>query len=195
MHDSDEQPIDDQQTEQPEQSEQAGRDAASEDAVEDAAESEPVDPTLQLPRVRVDAPDAPSEAGAAVECAEEPAAPAEEPILAAPRVAIVQVSGADDGVVTSLSTGEIVIGRMGDNLNVTLRRDQWVSRRHASLTYRDGSWWLEDLNSSNGTFLGDEREQVSAPTRLQVGQVFRVGHTDLLLTDDPEHLSHGATAL
>lgn len=52
-----------------------------------------------------------------------------------------------------------------------------MSRRHARLVWREDSWWLEDLESTNGTFVGEfaAAQRLAAPVRLEPGQVFRVG--------------------
>jgi pSer/pThr/pTyr-binding forkhead associated (FHA) protein len=57
---------------------------------------------------------------------------------------------------------EITIGR--DPACECPIQDETVSARHARLSYHHGQWWLEDLNSTNGTLLN--REPVSTPTVL-----------------------------
>lgn len=44
---------------------------------------------------------------------------------------------------------------------------------------RDGGWWLEDLGSANGTFVGEfaHSRKVAAAVKLLPGQIFRVGLT------------------
>jgi len=101
-----------------------------------------------------------------------------------PLVAVMEVNGPGDGAVTPLVGGSATIGRLGAQLTVRLPYDQWVSRSHASLTFREGQWWLDDLGSSNGTWLRDGRAKVTKPTVIALGDVFRVGHTDLMLTED-----------
>jgi pSer/pThr/pTyr-binding forkhead associated (FHA) protein len=106
-------------------------------------------------------------------------------------VALVELSGYGDGQVTPLrlAPGErAVIGRVGDDLVLRLGNDQWVSARHAQVWEDEGGWWLEDLRSRNGTILLDTQAQLEAhsPAPLKLGAMFRVGHTDLLLTDDPQ---------
>ena len=48
-----------------------------------------------------------------------------------------------------------------------------VSNEHALIEWRDGQWWLEDLNSSNGTKLNDMR--LEEPTVISSGDEFSVG--------------------
>ena len=36
-------------------------------------------------------------------------------------------------------------------------KNEFVSRSHVSVSIENGEWWLSDLNSSNGVYVGDER--------------------------------------
>lgn len=53
--------------------------------------------------------------------------------------------------------------------------DESVSARHAILAYRDRTWWIEDLDSTNGTFLNgrpiDRRTPVSAGDQIEIGSI------------------------
>ncbi len=111
------------------------------------------------------------------------------------QVDIMVMSGVDDGLVLSFSTANsdgvleedewvITLGRRDDN-DICLRNDTFSSRYHARLHLR-GSWWLEDCNSKNGTFLedGDEDARVSEMIELSDGQLFRVGRTWLRIQQE-----------
>ena len=52
--------------------------------------------------------------------------------------------------------------------------DQTISSQHARLSYHHQQWWLEDLASTNGTFLNDEA--VTAPVVITHGDELRLGH-------------------
>lgn len=52
--------------------------------------------------------------------------------------------------------------------------DPTVSAQHARLTYHHQQWWLEDLASTNGTYLNDE--VVTAPVVITSGDELRLGH-------------------
>jgi pSer/pThr/pTyr-binding forkhead associated (FHA) protein len=48
-----------------------------------------------------------------------------------------------------------------------------ISARHARLSYHNGQWWVEDLQSKNGTFLNEVR--LEAPLVIASGDVLRCG--------------------
>lgn len=52
--------------------------------------------------------------------------------------------------------------------------DQAVSSQHARLSFRQQQWWLEDMASTNGTFLNGE--EVTAPVVITDGDEVRLGH-------------------
>ena len=63
------------------------------------------------------------------------------------------------------------IGRSADNTIAI--DDDFASVRHARLVFRGGQWWLEDMRSTNGTWLNGNR--LSAPTPLHSGDTIAVG--------------------
>jgi pSer/pThr/pTyr-binding forkhead associated (FHA) protein len=58
-------------------------------------------------------------------------------------------------------------------------RDTYVSNVHARLYQRDGSWWLEDLGSTNGTYMN--RTRVQQPTAIGPGDEVKLGKATLEL--------------
>lgn len=62
-----------------------------------------------------------------------------------------------------------VLGREGSKADIILR-DQAVSKKHAKIYEKNGKWYLEDLASSNGTFL--ENRRITEPVILTPGSVF-----------------------
>lgn len=73
---------------------------------------------------------------------------------------------------------EITIGR--DPACECPLQDETASARHARLSYHHGQWWLEDLNSTNGTFLN--RERVSTPTVVVSEDQIGCGKISLTIT-------------
>jgi hypothetical protein len=57
--------------------------------------------------------------------------------------------------------------------------DTFVSQEHARIFGKDGSWYVEDLGSTNGTYL--DRAKVTGPTRVPLGVPVRIGKTVLEL--------------
>lgn len=70
---------------------------------------------------------------------------------------------------------EIVIGR-GEKCHLVLD-DSYVSQMHARIFSRDGSVLVEDLGSTNGTYLN--RRRITSPTELQRGDRVKIGKTVL----------------
>ncbi|HPC05151.1 MAG TPA: FHA domain-containing protein [Anaerolineaceae bacterium] len=73
---------------------------------------------------------------------------------------------------------EVMIGR--DPSSDYPIQDETVSSRHAKLSYHHNQWWVEDLTSTNGTFLNDER--LSTPTVIISGDLLRCGKIDLVVS-------------
>jgi hypothetical protein len=88
---------------------------------------------------------------------------------------LVRVAGTD-GNLEHWIDGEATIGR-GGGCTISVPADTFVSQVHARLVDRDGSLWIEDLGSTNGTFLNGK--QVSQPTKLRKGDRVQVGETVL----------------
>jgi pSer/pThr/pTyr-binding forkhead associated (FHA) protein len=70
---------------------------------------------------------------------------------------------------------QIAIGR--DPLNDCCLDDSTVSASHARLSHHHGQWWIEDLGSTNGTFLN--QESVSMPLVVAQGDQLRFGQVTL----------------
>lgn len=68
---------------------------------------------------------------------------------------------------------EIMLGR-DSNCDLSVM-DEALSAHHARITFHHGQWWLEDLNSTNGTFLN--REQLTTPAVVITGDEFKCGNT------------------
>jgi pSer/pThr/pTyr-binding forkhead associated (FHA) protein len=75
-----------------------------------------------------------------------------------------------------LDSAPVTIGRSSEN-DLPLDADEFASSRHARVEPRRDGVWLEDVGSTNGTFLNGA--QLTRPRRLSPGDVIRVGETDL----------------
>ena len=90
---------------------------------------------------------------------------------------LVVTGGALQGTTVPLAGVPITIGRADDSTLVLT--DDYVSTRHARLVPREDAWVLEDLGSTNGTYLG--RQRVTDPVPVPLGAQIRVGKTVLEL--------------
>ncbi|MGC9398144.1 MAG: adenylate/guanylate cyclase domain-containing protein [Anaerolineae bacterium] len=78
------------------------------------------------------------------------------------------------------TAAEVLIGRDAgfDNpLDLDLAPDNTVSHRHARLELREGTLWIEDLHSTNGTFINEQR--IQGKVRLPAGTPVRLGQTEM----------------
>jgi hypothetical protein len=90
---------------------------------------------------------------------------------------LVVTAGSLAGTKITLGEAQITIGRAEDSTLVIT--DDYASARHARLVPRDGQWMVEDLGSTNGTYL--DRSKVSGPTPVPLGVPIRIGRTSLEL--------------
>ena len=88
-------------------------------------------------------------------------------------------SGEQTGRVVEVNTDRFIIGR-DDDADLQLP-DEKLSRKHASITrHGEGRMTLQDLGSTNGTFLDDQR--ITKPYDLTGGEQIRVGDTNLVVS-------------
>ncbi|PFG48265.1 FHA domain-containing protein [Amycolatopsis sulphurea] len=81
--------------------------------------------------------------------------------------------GALAGTRIALDGRPILIGRADDSTLVL--DDDYASTRHARIALRGEDWYVEDLGSTNGTYL--DRAKVTAPLRVPLGVPIRIGKT------------------
>jgi Inner membrane component of T3SS, cytoplasmic domain len=90
---------------------------------------------------------------------------------------LVVTAGALKGTSMDLAQQQITLGRANDATLVL--NDDYASSRHARIFPQDGQWIVEDLGSTNGTYL--DRQKVTAPTPVPLGVPIRIGKTVLEL--------------
>ncbi len=90
---------------------------------------------------------------------------------------LVVTEGALAGTTLTLGDTPVTLGRADDSTLVLT--DDYASSRHARLVPHDGAWQVEDLGSTNGTYLGAHK--VQRPTPVPLGQQIRIGKTVLEL--------------
>jgi pSer/pThr/pTyr-binding forkhead associated (FHA) protein len=75
-----------------------------------------------------------------------------------------------------LNSAALTVGRGGQN-DVALENDEFASARHVRVEPRRDGVWVNDLGSTNGTFVNGIR--IDRPRKLVQGDVIRVGETEL----------------
>jgi pSer/pThr/pTyr-binding forkhead associated (FHA) protein len=82
----------------------------------------------------------------------------------------------EPGTERELDSSPVTLGRASEN-DLVLDADEFASVHHARIEPRRDGVWLEDLESTNGTFVNGIK--LSRPQKLAAGDVIRVGETDL----------------
>lgn len=97
------------------------------------------------------------------------------------RLSLAVISGNDAGTVYRLEKPRITLGRSGADF---VLNDSEASRQHAAVEVRDAAVLLEDLKSTNGTFVDGER--ILSVTEIADKSEFQIGTTTIMLivTDD-----------
>ncbi len=94
-----------------------------------------------------------------------------------PPLSLIVYAGSDSRSFRFTSS-QVIIGR--DPASDCHLEDQTISAQHARLDYHHGQWWVEDLHSTNGTFLN--QNPVSEPLVLTSGDELRCGQLTLQIT-------------
>ena len=86
---------------------------------------------------------------------------------------LIVTEGALTGTRITLGAQPVLIGRADDSTLVLT--DDYASTRHARLSPRGSEWYVEDLGSTNGTYL--DRAKVTTAVRVPMGTPVRIGKT------------------
>jgi hypothetical protein len=100
----------------------------------------------------------------------------EDAQIEAGRLIVVKSPALREGEEHVLDSSAVTFGRSQQN-DVSLAADEYASSRHAQIEPRRDGVWLEDIGSTNGTYLNGIR--LTHPKRLAPGDVVRIGETEL----------------
>lgn len=110
------------------------------------------------------------------------------------------MSGPEDGKTNVIpidgNNTEVTIGRLAE-CTISIPCDPDASRKHARLSYRNGEWWLNDLGSANGTFIGEfaQSRKLTAAEKILPEQIFRVGLTRFRLEKENAQVGQSMAAV
>jgi FHA domain len=92
------------------------------------------------------------------------------------RLVVVGGPGQIEGAEYTLDSAPVTAGRAEQN-DIVLTRDEFASATHARFELRGSGAWVEDVGSTNGTYLNGVR--LKRRRRLNPGDVVRIGETDI----------------
>ena len=92
------------------------------------------------------------------------------------QLVVVSSPSLNDGEVVTLDLHPLRVGRSADN-DLTLDGDEYASSHHARIEPRRDGVYVEDVGSTNGTFVNSIR--LTRERRLVTGDIVRIGETDL----------------
>jgi pSer/pThr/pTyr-binding forkhead associated (FHA) protein len=95
--------------------------------------------------------------------------------VARAKLVVLKSPALDPGEEVPVDSLPVAIGRGGQN-EVPLEGDEFASAQHARFESKRDGLWVEDVGSTNGTYVNGAR--VTTPRRLSKGDVVRVGQTD-----------------
>jgi hypothetical protein len=101
---------------------------------------------------------------------------AEQPRIEAGKLVVIKSPALAEGDERVLDSAPLTLGRSSRN-DVDLARDEYASSDHARIEPRRDGVWLQDVGSTNGTYLNGTR--VTKAKRLSSGDVVRIGETEL----------------
>jgi hypothetical protein len=97
------------------------------------------------------------------------------------RLVVQRSPSLEEGDEFPIDSAPVTLGRGGQN-DLVLADDDFASSRHARIEVRGDGVWVQDLDSTNGTYVNGTR--VAGAQRLGAGDVLRVGATDLLVEEE-----------
>jgi hypothetical protein len=100
----------------------------------------------------------------------------DQPQVQTGRLVVVKSPALEEGGELTLDSAPLLLGR-GSRNDVNLSRDEYASSNHARVEPRRDGVWLEDVGSTNGTYLNGIR--LTNAKKLAAGDVMRIGETEL----------------
>jgi len=100
----------------------------------------------------------------------------EQPQIQSGRLVVVKSPALDEDDELLLDSAALLVGR-GSGNDVNLARDEFASSNHARVEPRRDGVWVEDVGSTNGTYLNGIR--LTHAKRLAPGDILRVGQTEM----------------
>jgi pSer/pThr/pTyr-binding forkhead associated (FHA) protein len=94
-----------------------------------------------------------------------------------PALTLIRITD-EEPVQLRFTSPEIIIGR--DPACELVLEDSTVSAKHTRLFFRQGQWWVEDLRSTNGTYLN--QEPINSSLVITSGDEIRCGQVALTIT-------------
>lgn len=92
------------------------------------------------------------------------------------RLVVVESEALEEGDVYAIDSTALTIGRSSDN-DLPLEADEYASGRHARFEPRRDGVYVDDIGSTNGTYVNGIR--LNGARRLVPGDIVRIGQTDL----------------
>lgn len=80
-----------------------------------------------------------------------------------------------------INSGEYVIGKSADKVDGVISFNKAISRVHCKITYQNGSYYITDLGSANGTFVNSKRILAQCPEIIKNGDAVRLANSDFLI--------------
>lgn len=100
----------------------------------------------------------------------------EGPQIQSGRLVVIKSPALEEDDELLLDSAALLVGR-GSGNDVNLARDEYASSNHARVEPRRDGVWVEDVGSTNGTYLNGTR--LTNAKRLAPGDILRVGETEL----------------
>ena len=98
----------------------------------------------------------------------------------------IKINNLTSGESRDFSISEIFIGR-SDLAQILLQDDEAVSNMHARIFLKGNNWWVEDLQSTNGTLIN--QDPIATPTIITTGDQISCGKTIIEITVDDDSVS------